>query len=364
MSDPIMIVGAGLSGLHAASMLTSRGIPCQVLESRDRLGGRILSETVKGRPDLGTFDLGPTWFWPQHEALISHLVRELGLEAFDQHAQGAVLLERGQHQPAERHTLPKESMEQSVRIAGGVASLIEGIAATLPQGTVKLNTTVKEIAKNEDGTVLLKTVLADGKVKQLRGSAVILALPPRMIVSSITFTPHLSEKVIKSLEDKPTWMAGQAKAVAIYETPFWREEGLSGQVMSWAGPLQEIHDASPVTGGGALFGFFGISVKARHELGEASLREQVVTQLGRLFGPGAREPIAFLYKEWSTDSLTAVDADALPLTAFPYYGPPTHPEEWDKKIAFAGTETSDLHGGHLEGALHAAMRAVSEVTES
>ncbi|AOM84097.1 flavin monoamine oxidase family protein [Salisediminibacterium beveridgei] len=364
MNDPIMIVGAGLSGLHAASLLTSRGIPCQVLESRDRLGGRILSETVKGRADLGTFDLGPTWFWPQHEPLISRLVRELGLGTFDQHAQGAVLLERGQHQPAERHSLPKESMQQSVRLAGGVAPLIEAVAATLPPGTVELSTTVKEIVKNEDGTLLLKTERADGKVKHRQGKAVILALPPRMIVSAITFRPDLPEKVIKSLQDKPTWMAGQAKALAIYETPFWREQGLSGQVMSWAGPLQEIHDASPDTGGAALFGFFGRSAAERQELGPTRLRQEVVAQLNRLFGPGAKEPIAFLYKDWSRDSHTAVDADAVPLTAFPIYGPPTLPDVWNKKIAFAGTETSVQHGGHLEGALHAAVRAVSEVTAS
>ncbi len=62
MNDPIIIVGAGLSGLRAASLLISQGINCRVLEARGRIGGRVLSETVVDMPKLGTFDLGPTWF--------------------------------------------------------------------------------------------------------------------------------------------------------------------------------------------------------------------------------------------------------------------------------------------------------------
>ncbi|MEM1154111.1 MAG: hypothetical protein AAGI44_08210 [Pseudomonadota bacterium] len=46
----------------------------------------------------------------------------------------------------------------------------------------------------------------------------------------------------------PTWMAGQAKVVAVYESPFWRDSGFSGDAMSRKGPLIEIHDASPASG--------------------------------------------------------------------------------------------------------------------
>ena len=59
MKNPIVIVGAGLSGLRAASILTAQGVKCKVLESRDRVGGRILSTSVPNRLDLGRFDLGP-----------------------------------------------------------------------------------------------------------------------------------------------------------------------------------------------------------------------------------------------------------------------------------------------------------------
>ncbi len=158
-------------------------------------------------------------------------------------------------------------------------------------------------------------------------------------------------------------MAGQAKVVAIYNRPFWREDGLSGQVTSWAGPLQEIHDASPETGSGALFGFFGIPAKMRQELGEERVLKLVVDQLTNLFGPLAATPISLLYKDWTSDPKTAVDEDTEPLREFPTYGLPTHHTRvWDK-IIFAGTETSSEQGGHLEGALRSAERAVLKVSE-
>ena len=43
MSPRILIVGGGLAGLAAAVSLTERGLPCQLIESRPRLGGRASS---------------------------------------------------------------------------------------------------------------------------------------------------------------------------------------------------------------------------------------------------------------------------------------------------------------------------------
>jgi monoamine oxidase len=362
MKEPIVIVGAGLSGLRAASLLISQGIECRVLEARGRMGGRILNRAALDRPEIGQFDLGPTWFWPEHEPVIANLVHEFGLRTVEQYTEGAMLFEQAQNGPIQRHVLPEGAVEKSVRLIGGVQSLVAAVSATLPPGTVELDSRVTAITMDEEGAITLEAEQEDGMKKSLRAGAVILALPPRIVAHRIEFSPPLPSELMKSLKDKPTWMAGQAKAVAIYNRPFWREDGLSGQVTSWAGPLQEIHDASPETGYGALFGFFGLSAKMRQDLGEEKILELVVHQLTRLFGPSAENPISLLYKDWSSDTETAIDEDSQPLSSFPSYGlPSTSSGPWEKKIIFAGTETSMEHGGHLEGALRSAERAVHDV---
>ncbi|MBP3952513.1 flavin monoamine oxidase family protein [Bacillus suaedae] len=357
MKDPIIVVGAGLSGLRTASILISQGIECKIVEARGRIGGRVLSEAAV--KNGSKFDLGPTWFWPQHEPVISNLVKELGLRTFTQYTEGAILFEQADHAEVQRHRVP--GIERSVRFDGGVQSLIDAVAATLPQGTVQLDTRVMAINMEEEGVITLDAEINGGKKKRMRAGAVILALPPRLVASRITFSPDLPDSLKSSLIDKPTWMAGQAKVVAVYPRPFWREDGLSGQVTSFRGPLQEIHDASPESGDGALFGFFGIPAEVRQSLGKERILELVVNQLTRLFGAEAEKPLSLLYKDWSIDSETAVFDDLKPLSAFPNYGQPSNTDIWGQKIIFAGTESSSEYGGHLEGALRSAEHAVSEV---
>lgn len=357
-TNPVIIIGAGLSGLRAASLLAVRGIPCRILEARDRIGGRVLSQEVKGRSELGKFDLGPTWFWPKYEPVITELVNELGLETFAQYNHGFFVSERSQYEPPQRHMLPEGAVESSLRLVSGIQTLTDAIAQTLPNGTVELNTKVTSIHMGVDGSLAIK---AEGRSEEIRASSIILSLPPRIVARNITFMPELSPELTMNLMNKPTWMAAHAKVVAIYERPFWREQGFSGFATSWIGPLQEIHDASPVTGAGALFGFFGIPAKKRIELGENSLLKSVQEQLTRLFGPLAENNIALLYKDWSSDPETSVAEDADPLRDYPRYGLPAGLQSWSNKIFFAGTETTSVQGGHLEGALQSADRAVSEL---
>lgn len=362
MNKPIVIVGAGLSGLRAASLLTAQGIECMVLEARDRIGGRVLSTSDASRPDLGEFDLGPTWFWPQYESTITNLVNELNLNTFVQYTKGEMLVERSPNKAPERYVLPENSDARSMRIIGGVQSLIDAVAATIPSGIVELETRVTAIRLDEAGGITVEAELADGNRKKVSASAVILALPPRIIARHIEFFPSLPSNLITNLVNKPTWMGGQAKAVAIYERPFWRDSGLSGFASSWVGPLQEIHDASPETGSGALFGFFGMPAKMRRELSEDKIFRLVIDQLVRLFGPSAKNVSSILYKDWSRDLETAVEEDQEPLRDFASYGQPPKAGVWEKKIIFAGTETNSQYGGHLAGALQSAEHAVLEIT--
>ncbi|MCO5567332.1 hypothetical protein L7F22_021022 [Adiantum nelumboides] len=53
----VIVIEARISGLSAARQLKSRGFKVIVLESRDRLGGRIHTQYVDGLP----IDMGASW---------------------------------------------------------------------------------------------------------------------------------------------------------------------------------------------------------------------------------------------------------------------------------------------------------------
>jgi polyamine oxidase len=55
--DRVVIVGAGIAGLTAASRLGQAGVECVVLEARDRVGGRLHTIDLAGTP----VDLGGSW---------------------------------------------------------------------------------------------------------------------------------------------------------------------------------------------------------------------------------------------------------------------------------------------------------------
>ncbi len=56
----VLVIGAGLSGLNAALLLEEQGIDVQVLEGRQRVGGRMLSHRdVPGNPESGGTSFGP-----------------------------------------------------------------------------------------------------------------------------------------------------------------------------------------------------------------------------------------------------------------------------------------------------------------
>src|SRR5699024_7065241 len=103
------------------------------------------------------------------------------LKTTEQHTEGAILFEQSQNAPIQRHVLPEGAVERSVRLFGGIGSLIDAIASTLPQDTVELKTSVTAIRMEEEGTLTLEADLADGKKKSIRAGAVILALPPRIV---------------------------------------------------------------------------------------------------------------------------------------------------------------------------------------
>jgi monoamine oxidase len=150
-------------------------------------------------------------------------------------------------------------------------------------------------------------------------------------------------------------MAPHAKYFAIYERPFWREQGLSGEARSACGPLGEIHDASIPGGSAALFGFFGLPASLRQSVTEEVLRSHCRAQLARLFGPEAAHPRAELFKDWSVDPYTATETDVG--NAGQHLEAPAMRAStgfWAGRLVGIGSEWSPQFPGYVAGAIEAA----------
>ena len=346
MHSDILIIGGGMSGLSLATRLHAAGRDVHLVEARDRLGGRILSKEG--------FDLGPAWFWPGQPRMAA-LIRQLGLRRFDQYAQGALTFEDADGRVERGRGFA--SMEGSWRVKGGLGALIAALARHLPQGRIHLSTPVTAIARSHDAITVTSATGASFTAR-----SVVLAIPPR-VASGLRFSPGLPDAAQQAMTATPTWMAGQAKAVAIYDRPFWRDAGLSGDAISRRGPLAEIHDASPHKGGPyALFGFVGVPPQARAD--GPALKAAIRAQLARLFGAEAATPTHLIVKDWAADPFTATTADQAPLYAHPRYGlPQVLSGLWDGRLLFSGSETAPTFGGFLEGALEAADATLATLTK-
>lgn len=86
--------------------------------------------------------------------------------------------------------------------------------------------------------------------------------------------------------------------------------------------------------------------------------EGLLYQLAKIFGEPAGKPEAFFYRDWARERYTATSYDQPPMLEHPLYCPPAGRSAiWEDTVLSAGSETADLHGGYLEGALASAERA-------
>lgn len=361
----ISIVGGGLSGLYAAFLLDQQGIHDWVLlESRATLGGRILSLSVGSDTTTPAdvaprdrFDLGPTWFWPDLQPELTRLVATLGLECFDQHETGEMLVEHTPLHPPQR-SCGDASAPSAVRLMGGMAALVDAMTRRLDPTRIHTGHTVCALQLSDDH-VTLACAGPDGVKKDWQAGQVLLALPPRLAAQTLRFEPALPDALQRHWQDTPTWMAPHAKFLAVYDRPFWRDQGLSGEARSARGPMVEVHDASMPGGRGALFGFVGVPARVRQGLADGLLQTHCLAQLVRLFGDAAAAPRATFLKDWSSDLQTATAAD-LDATGQHVSAPAATPAAgpWRGRMAGIASEWSPQFPGYLAGCVDAAGAGV------
>lgn len=344
-----VIVGGGLAGLYSAYLLSQQGCTVVILEARDRLGGRIHGLALENGD---TLDLGPSWFWP-HQKHIAQLCRQFELTVFEQFTSGDALYQASLDSAIKRFA--GAGTLTSYRIDGGVNQLVQALSRSMDDRFIHLNQPVHRVFRRNNLWEVETTT------RTFQGKRLIIAAPPRVMLESSNIAEHLPAALQSALSSTPTWMAAQAKFVAHYATPFWRQTGLAGEAFSRVGPLVEMHDASAGDARSfGLFGFIGVSAQQRASIDQEALHQACLGQLGQVFGSQALNPIRSVIEDWSQQAFTCTDQDRLQA--------PQHPEcnladfsafLSEQQLAFASTEVASHEAGYLEGALIAARAVVA-----
>ena len=352
----VVVIGAGLSGLTAAAVLRESGADVLVIEAEAQIGGRIQALLD---PDNSQYlaDLGPTWVWPKYQPVVDKWIKSLGLETYEQFNDGdAVILGYG---PVPlRQPLPGQ--EGMVRIVAGPSAFIETLSKGIDAASIRTSTPV--IGVREDGSERVSVFLASGEI--VTAERVLISIPLRVAAVNLEM-PWAPQALIDAMRRTPTWMSTHAKAIALYDRPFWRDARLAGRIASRTGPLLEAHDHSGANGSpAAIFGFVGWPPEIRKQDPER-LRRAILNQLAECFGPSAADPIDLVVQDWATNRNIVTDIDLSQ--------PPTHPEvgpdilrqaHLGGRVRFAVSEVSEVSPGLIEGALAAGERVAREVQAS
>lgn len=242
---------------------------------------------------------------------------------------------------------------QQDRIVNGSVRISEVMADVL--GTrVRLGAPVRRIHQDDRG---VRVTTQAGEV--IEGDRVIVTLPPTL-AGRLEYGPDLPSWRDQLTQRLP---AGSViKLFAVYDEPFWRDDGLNGQAASDMGPVKVMFDASPPGGRpGVLLGFMEAGdgrTWARRPLAER--REAAIGCFVRAFGPRAAEPSEYIERDWMAEPFSRG-----------CYGAHFAPGVWTAyghalrapigRIHWAGAESSPVWNGYMEGAVRSGESAADDV---
>ena len=446
----VVVIGAGVTGLVAATQLRRAGHSVTVLEARDRVGGRTWTRVIDG----ALLEIGGQWISPDQTELTA-LVEELGLETFSRYREGdniyvplggqatrfggedfpvsestvaemnrlvaqldelaasidpdrawahpqaaeldAIsfenwLKERSDDEEARRNIayfigggmltkpvhafsalqaglmaasagsfshLVDEDFILDKRVVGGMQRVSERLAEELEADGVEilLSSPVRTLMWGDEGV----RVVADGPDGRVTVAArqALVAVPPNLY-SRISYEPPLPRRQHQMHQHQSFGLV--IKVHAVYPTPFWREEGLSGSCFGAGRVVQEVYDnTNHGDERGTLVGFVpDTRADEMFTLSEEERRAAILQGIADFLGPKALEPDVFYLSDWGSEEWTrGAYGTSFDLGGLHRYGndmrTPVGP------IRFASSDLAGAGFQHVDGAVRMGKFVAAEI---
>ncbi|WP_420309174.1 flavin monoamine oxidase family protein [Streptomyces sp. YS-B37] len=244
---------------------------------------------------------------------------------------------------------------QERRFEGGSQRLSTTMAEQL-DGRVVLGSPVRAV-EQDAGTVTVRT---DAAVWTCR--RVVVAVPP-VLAARIRWSPLLppeQDALFARLA-----FGRLAKCEAVYDEPFWRAKGLSGQGVFRAGStVCSMFDNSPPSGRpGVLMGFLGgRQWRAWAQRPAHERRGAVLRAFAQVVGRDALRPAHYFEQDWAAEEWTRGGPTAI---AAP--GVLTELGAWRDRpfgrVHWAGAEHSNYWNGYMDGAVRSGTHTAAAVIE-
>jgi len=190
----------------------------------------------------------------------------------------------------------------------------------------------------------------------------VMAVPPNLY-SRVSFDPPLPRRQHQMHQHQSMGLV--IKVHAVYDTPFWRNDGLSGTCFSPGLAVQEVYDnTNHDDSHGTLVGFVpGEKADAMLALSEQERQRQILACFVTCLGERARNPLVYYESDWAAEEWTrGAYAASYDLGGLHRYGPdqrePVGPIYWS---------SSDIAGEgyqHVDGAVRMGRATAERITGS
>jgi putrescine oxidase len=238
------------------------------------------------------------------------------------------------------------------RVVGGMQSVSQAMAADLE---VHLSSPVHTLRRDDDGV----TAVSAGVTVRARHAVV--AVPPNLY-TRIGFEPPLPRRQHQLHQHLSLGLV--IKVHAVYETPFWREQGLSGTCFGATALVQEVYDnTNHEDPRGTLVGFVSDErADALYELPEQERREAVLASVAEYLGPRALEPVVYYESDWASEEWTrGAYAASYDLGGLSRFG--RHQATPVGRIHWACSDIAAEGYQHVDGALRSGSAAAAAVLD-